>query len=79
MGLVHFPPLEDFEGLLFERSFTGPIAHFGDLLLVCCEFGIERGEFHVEGGDARIDVSNGAVKCRFGRIGLGAEEAIHEG
>lgn len=79
LGLVLFPPLEDLERFLFERGLAGAVAHFGQAGLVGAEFGVEFGEFDVEGFDVGVGVGDGGREGGFWGCGFGAEEAVHGG
>ena len=54
LGFVQLAALEDLEGFLFEGGFAGAVAHFGHAGLVRGEFGVEFGEFYVEGVDVGV-------------------------
>lgn len=54
LAFVQFAPLQDLERFLLQRRFAGAVAHFGHALLVGGEFGVEFGEFDVDGFDVRV-------------------------
>jgi len=56
LAFVHFPPLEDLERFLLDGGFAGAVAHFGELGLVALEFGVDGGEFYVDGFYALVDL-----------------------
>ncbi len=54
LAFVHLPSLQDLEGFLFQGGFAGAVAHLGHALLVGGQFGIQFGEFDVEGFDVGV-------------------------
>ncbi|KAI6763919.1 hypothetical protein HG530_007708 [Fusarium avenaceum] len=77
LRLIRLAPLENLERLLLHGLLAGALAHPGQLLLVCAQLAVERLEFGVDGGDAGVEVVDGAAERGFGARGLGAEEAVH--
>ena len=64
LGFVEFAALQDLEGFLLEGGFAGAVAHFGHALLVGGEFGVEFGEFDVDGFDVGVCLGVGLVGGR---------------
>jgi len=66
--------LQDLEGFLLEGGFAGAVAHFGEASLVGGEFGVEFGEFDVDGVDVGVGLREGMGGLDWGRWnGIGGE------